>query len=207
MLLLRANRTVNELAEALRLTDNAVRAHLTSLERDGLVRHSGTRPGRRKPNLVYELTAKAKLFFPKVYGLFLRHLLDVLKERLSPEKLEEAVRIVGHRLAPLYRPAVAASPSENVIDRAIAVLRELGGFCEQHEGNGKIVLRCFECPFAEAVQGHPEVCLLTETLLADVLGVPVHQRCQAEPSPQCQFEIAGNGKGWKRARSGLRPKP
>jgi predicted ArsR family transcriptional regulator len=28
---------VNELAGALRLTDNAVRAHLTSLERDGLV--------------------------------------------------------------------------------------------------------------------------------------------------------------------------
>ena len=30
-------RTVNELADALRLTDNAVRAHLLSLERDGLV--------------------------------------------------------------------------------------------------------------------------------------------------------------------------
>ena len=33
--------TVIELAEALGLTDNAVRAHLLSLERDGLVRQSG----------------------------------------------------------------------------------------------------------------------------------------------------------------------
>jgi predicted ArsR family transcriptional regulator len=29
--------TVNELAAALKLTDNAVRAHLISLERDGLI--------------------------------------------------------------------------------------------------------------------------------------------------------------------------
>jgi predicted ArsR family transcriptional regulator len=37
--LLRAKeQTVNELAAALELTDNAVRAHLLSLERDGLAR-------------------------------------------------------------------------------------------------------------------------------------------------------------------------
>ena len=33
--------TVNDLAAELRLTDNAVRAHLASLERDRLVVHSG----------------------------------------------------------------------------------------------------------------------------------------------------------------------
>src|SRR5919202_3298969 len=67
-LLRRAARTVNELAQALDLTDNAVRAHLATLERDGLVQQSGTRPGFRKPNLTYELTADAGQFFPKPYG-------------------------------------------------------------------------------------------------------------------------------------------
>ena len=48
--LLRADsHTVNELAEALELTDNAVRSHLTSLERDGLIQQLGMRPGFRKP--------------------------------------------------------------------------------------------------------------------------------------------------------------
>src|SRR5439155_2153803 len=84
-LLRRESRTVNELAEALALTDNAVRAQLTALERDGLVRQSGTRPGRRKPNVTYDLTAKAEHLFPKVYGLILRHLLDVLSVRFSPK--------------------------------------------------------------------------------------------------------------------------
>ena len=36
--------TVNELAAALKLTDNAVRAHLISLERDGLIQREGSRP-------------------------------------------------------------------------------------------------------------------------------------------------------------------
>src|SRR5437762_6246928 len=91
LLLRRESRTVNELAEALALTDNAVRAQLTTLERDGLVRQSGTRPGRRKPNVTYDLTAKAEHLFPKVYGLILRHLLDVLSVRISSKKLDEIV--------------------------------------------------------------------------------------------------------------------
>jgi len=50
ILLREGSRTVNELAEKLDLTDNAVRAHLTSLERDVLVQLLGTRPGSRKPH-------------------------------------------------------------------------------------------------------------------------------------------------------------
>jgi predicted ArsR family transcriptional regulator len=189
LLLLPGNRTVNELAEALGLTDNAVRAHLTALERDGLVRQSGTRPGRRRPNVTYALAPEAEQLFPKVYGVILRLFLDVLNERIAPKKLDEIVRTVGHRLAPNYRPVVQAAQLQKRINHAISVLRELGGFCKSEEGDGKIVLRCFECPLAVAVMGHPEVCRLVETVLADVLGLPVQQRCQTDPSPQCYFEI------------------
>ena len=65
-LLRTGNRTVNELATALDLTDNAVRAHLLSLERDGIVQHSGTRPGRHKPSATYGLSAGADYIFPIV---------------------------------------------------------------------------------------------------------------------------------------------
>lgn len=189
LLLLPGSRTVNELAEALGLTDNAVRAHLTTLERDGLVRQSGSRPGKRRPNVIYALAPEAEQLFPKVYGLILRHLLDVLKERTSRRKLDEIVRMVGHRLAPAYRPTVPATQPQEVVAQAISVLRELGGFCQSEGGDEKVILRCFECPLAVVVMGHPEVCRLTETVLADALGLPVQQRCQTEPVPQCYFEI------------------
>src|SRR5918911_2480444 len=44
-LLRRGTRTVEELAQALGLTDNAVRGHLATLERDGLARPAGVRRG------------------------------------------------------------------------------------------------------------------------------------------------------------------
>src|SRR5947209_18194623 len=104
LLLRRGSRTVNELAEVLGLTNNAVRIHLTALGRDGLVRQSGTRPGPRKPHVIYDLTLEAEHLFPRVYGPILHHLLDVLKERTSPEELDEVLRVVGHRIAAEYRP-------------------------------------------------------------------------------------------------------
>ena len=124
-----------------------------------------------------------------MYGLVLRHLLDVLKESIPPKKVDEIVRTVGHRLAPSYRHAVTAGQPQERVEQAIAVLRELGGFCKSEQGNGKITLRCFECPLGLVVMGHPEVCQLVEALLADVLDLPVQQRCQTEPAPQCSFEI------------------
>jgi predicted ArsR family transcriptional regulator len=41
-MLRRSNRTVEDLARALDLTDNGVRAHLAVLERDGIVRQRGS---------------------------------------------------------------------------------------------------------------------------------------------------------------------
>ena len=76
-------RTVEELSDSLNLTDNAVRAHLTTLERDGLVRQAGARRGARKPHFTYALTREAEDLFPKSYAALFNVLLTVLKEKLS----------------------------------------------------------------------------------------------------------------------------
>ena len=193
LLLRRGSRTVNELAAALGLTDNAVRTQLTALERDGLVHASGTRPGTRKPNVTYGLTPEAGRLFPKMYSAVLRQLLDVLGERLSAKKLDDVVRTAGHRLAADHSPAVRARKLEDRVAEAIAVLGESGGACESEKSDGKLVIRCFDCPLAVAVVGHPEVCRLMETVLADLLGVPVQQHCQTEPPVQCYFEVGVRG--------------
>ena len=95
-LLRRASRTVEELAQALGLTDNAIRAHLASLERDGLVRQQGVRRGVRKPSYAYDLTPEADRLFPKPYAPVLGQLLDVLAERLEPAEVEALLRAEGY---------------------------------------------------------------------------------------------------------------
>ncbi len=187
VLLRKGECSVNDLARALALTDNAVRAHLTALGRDSLVRQSGSRRGTRKPILTYCLTPDAERLFPKVYGTLLGHFLAVLKERLPPDEVDAFVRAIGHQMAPHLQPEVQ---TPNLREKAAAVLHRLGGFCDSDGRNGTIVFRCSDCPLAAVVVSHPEVCRLVETVLADILGVAVNERCKP---PQCLFEISAAG--------------
>jgi len=194
LMLRSADRTVNDLAKALGLSGNAVRTHLDRLERDGLVHATGTRPGIRKPNVTYGLTPDAERLFPKMYGPTLRQLLDVLTERLPAKKLDEIIRTTARRMAAEHRFAVKAKKLPERVAEAIGVLTEGGGACESEKNNGNLVVRCYDCPLTIAAAGHPEVCRLIEIMLADLIGVRVKQRCSADPSPQCSFEIYANGK-------------
>ena len=47
--------SATEIASELGLTYNAVRLHLTALERDGLIRKAGLRRGETRPSTIYEL--------------------------------------------------------------------------------------------------------------------------------------------------------
>ena len=90
-LLRRGGRTVEELARAVGLTNNGVRAHLATLERDGVVRQGGTvrsASGGGKPAYVYELTLEAEGLFPRAYEPVLGRLLDVIAEGLGPQESE-----------------------------------------------------------------------------------------------------------------------
>ncbi len=184
VLLRKGDSTVHDLAKALSVTDNAVRAHLASLGRDGLVRQSGTRRGTRRPNLTYGLTPEAERLFPKIYGAILGHFLDVLKARLAPDEVDAFVQAIGHQMAPHLQPEVQTA---DIREKAASVLHRLGGFCDSDGQNGTIVFRCSDCPLAAVVVSHPEVCRLVQTVLADILGVPVKERCKP---PQCLFEIS-----------------
>src|SRR5829696_6389191 len=184
-LLRHGDRTVEELAAALDLTDNAVRAHLATLERDGLVRQAGMRPGVRKPNLTYELAADAGRFFPKPYGPMLQQLLAVLGERVGDAELEGALREVGRRIAAGYKDEVRGPGVRERVAQAAAVLGKLGGLAEVEEAEGRLVIRGFDCPLAAAVEGHPAGCRLAETLLTELVGTPVAERCQRGHPPRC----------------------
>jgi predicted ArsR family transcriptional regulator len=183
--------TVNELAAALGLTDNAVRAHLLSLERDGLVRQSGTQRGSRKPHFAYELTPEAERLFPKAYDVLLNRLIAVLKSQLAPDALADILRDVGRSLADTQAADHPGEDFESRLARALNVLEAIGGAAAVvREGEG-VSIRSRACPLAAAVAEHPEVCRLAEALVAEIVGAPVEERCDRDASPpRCRFEIA-----------------
>jgi predicted ArsR family transcriptional regulator len=193
-LLRRAGFTVDELARALDLTDNGVRVHLAVLERDGIVRQRGSvrrSSGGGKPAYVYELTQEGEELFPKAYEPTLRRLLDVLSDQLGPEESEELLRSVGRRLAGEH--STRADGAHARLETAVEVLNELGGLAELEARDGAVVIRGYSCPLAGVTPDHPEVCRMAEALVAEVAGVPVHERCDRGERPRCCFEIASAG--------------
>jgi predicted ArsR family transcriptional regulator len=190
-LLRRSNRTVEDLARALDLTDNGVRAHLAVLERDGIVRQRGSvrrSSGGGKPAYVYELTREAEDLFPKAYEPTLRRLLDVLSDQLGPEESEALLRSVGRRLGEEHAARADGTPAR--LEAAVEVLNELGGLAELEERDGAVVIRGYSCPLAGVTPDHPEVCRMAEALVGEVAGVSVREHCDRGERPRCCFEIA-----------------
>jgi predicted ArsR family transcriptional regulator len=182
-------RTVNELAAALRLTDNAVRAHLASLERDRLASQSGMKPGVRKPHTTYALGPEAEQLFPKAYGRLVSLLMAIFSRRVKPRTLRSGLRAAGRTLAREHLSELRGKTRQQRIDVALRVLQELGGAATFREEDGKHVISGNGCPIAAATANHPEACLLAESLLANIIGSPVKEHCIRGPAPACRFDV------------------
>ena len=188
-LLRRASQSVNELAAALRLTDNAVRAHLLRLERDGLVQQAGTRPGFRKPEAVYEITADAERLFAKAYDPVLATLITTLEARLDEKQLDACLRDVGKRLAAPHLASLKSLPFEKRVTKTLKILEDLGGLAAVETHDGQIRVRGFGCPLSEVVTVHPKLCFVVQVLVGELLGRQVREECQRDDRPKCCFSI------------------
>ena len=190
-LIRRSPTTVTEIAAQLELTYNAVRGHLTALERDGLIRSAGERRGETRPSAVYELAPGVDDALSRAYMPFASHLVRSLSERFPEHELDEIMRDVGRRLATEW-PRTHGTVAERV-ESASALLQELGAPNEVEQVDGAVRIRGFGCLLAAAVQGRPQVCRAMEALLAEFLATPVRECCERGERPRCCFEIVAGG--------------
>lgn len=189
-LLRRSERTVEELAQALGLTDNAVRAHLATLERDGLIVSMGVRrgTGAGKPATLYQLHPEADALFSRAYAPVLRAVLDAIAERMSAQDAEELMRDVGRRLAAQLGRDVSGDLHARV-HAAATLMGALGGEAYVEKGVDTLQLRGYGCPLSAAVTARAEVCRAVEALLSEVIGVEVREHCNRGDRPRCCFHI------------------
>ena len=179
--------TVTELATRLDLSYNAVRGHLAALERDGLVRSTGTRRGGTRPAAVYELAPGVDDALSRAYMPFASHLVRALTERLPEAELDGIMREVGARLAAEWPRPRGTLPQR--VDSASALLAELGAPNEIETDGGTLRIQGVGCLLAAAVQERPHVCRAMETLLTTLLATPVRECCDRGERPRCCFAI------------------
>lgn len=206
-LLRRTSRTVDELAQALGLTGNAVRAQLAALERDGVVRPHGLRKGGGKPSVTYELAPDTELMLSRAYQPLFGALLETLGATLPKAQLVTLLRDAGRRLARQLAP-LRGEPTARAA-AASAVLNDLGGLTVvEPQSSGGWVIRSDGCPLSALVLKRPELCKAVEVMVAELVGAPVRERCDRRGDrPRCRFEFPRSGRGRPATPGGTGPNP
>lgn len=189
-LLREAPRTVDEIAAALALTPNAVRAQLTGMERDGVVRRVGQRRGVTRPSQVFELTPEMEQFLSQAYVPVLVQLVTTFAKGLEPDHLVALLRETGRDIA--SQVPLPQRPGGNLRERAEAAsewMNEHLGALMHVEENGGVTIKAAACPLAAVTGKHPGLCLAIESLVTEFVGGTVRECCDRTAKPRCCFHL------------------
>lgn len=186
-LLLRGQKTVEQMADILGVTRNAIRAQLALLLREGLVEFKGEVKGSRRPAGVYGIRAGADVGSSKAYPVVLSQLVRVLAGRMPPKQFESVMKDVGRGMAAeVTRPAGGARER---VAGAVKVLQLLGSNAKVNDEGNMIVIKGNGCPISRVVEADIRSCAVMESFLAGFTGLPVTERCNHGERPNCRFEI------------------
>jgi len=192
--------TADDVARKLGLTRSAIRLQITAMERDGVVRRVGKRPGITRPSHVFELTPEVEQLLSKAYIPLLTGLVEVFAEALPADQIAALLRRTGSGLAQqLTRGKRLSGGLRSRAAAASEMMNAHLGAMTRVEINGGIVIRGAGCPLAALTGKHKGVCLAMESLVSGIVGVPVHECCDRRDRPQCCFEIKSGHAPGKRS--------
>jgi predicted ArsR family transcriptional regulator len=183
--------TVQALAQALDVSRNAVRQHLTSLERDGLVTRGRTQPSGGRPEQLYVLTSQGSEQFPRQYSWFAELLLELLEGQPGDADLDEKLAGMGRKVAATLAARLAGAPgSADRIAAVATIMRELGYDAASRTENGEPVIEAHNCVFHKLAEKSAEVCSFDVALLSAASGRPVeHRTCMVRGGDACRFHF------------------
>ena len=183
--------TVGELGERLHITHVAVRRHLTSLERDGLVTSVQQRLPMGRPTRVYSLTEAADSLFPKKYGALSLELLDFLNET-DPALMETFFAHRGKAMVQRFAGEVVGETLAERVERLTAVQQANGYLAEFEPGDGSVMfLKEYNCPVSQVSRRYPHACAHELEFFKAVLGTDDVERveCIARGGQCCRYRI------------------
>ncbi|MCZ7644942.1 MAG: transcriptional regulator [Planctomycetota bacterium] len=175
---------VATLAQALEISNVAVRQHLNALEQSGLVIARLVRRPVGRPARLYQLTEKAEASFPQSNDLVALDLLGRLEKLMGQEALEQLFQARMKELFKSYKERLkdAQTLAEKV--RILAQIREEEGYlaeavaADPAQVKDGVKLIEHHCPVAAIAKRHPMVCQYEKELFKRVLGAPDLKRTE-----------------------------
>jgi predicted ArsR family transcriptional regulator len=178
------------IATDLGVTPNAVRQHLTNLERDGFVVSHPERTGRGRPSLLFSLTERAHSVFPRRYGQLATMVLQEVQEMGGPEALDEVFFRVAARHADAIEPDLEGLNFDDKLRFVVTWIGRAGTLAEQTETAEGVKVTIHNCPFRNTALKFPQVCTITPHLLTRLMGTAVSQAESIHRrDPYCSFVV------------------
>ncbi|GAC1499632.1 MAG: HTH domain-containing protein [Vulcanimicrobiaceae bacterium] len=179
-----------ELAQNFGLSPNAIRQHLGTLEREGLVLERPVRRGPTKPTYEFSLTAQAEKLFPQQYDRMLGAVLREVRDQAGPEGVGKIFAGIGKRAVSKANARVTSLTPEGKLSELTEILRENGVAADYTLIDGGFELHEHNCPYATVVRDHPEVCSVIHQVLDGVIGGEhVQTESLATGGAECRFEL------------------
>ena len=185
--------TVENLSKGLGITDNAVRQHLTALERDGIVIKGETQSTGGRPEHLYGLTTAGQELFPRHYSWFAELLISSVREEQGSEALRERLETMGRAVGRQVAIKLAEITDKAKRIRALSVImRELGYQSSPIDRiNEKLpAIEASNCVFHSLAQRYPEVCYFDLAMMSEVVDSDIiHDECMVRSGNVCRFKF------------------
>ena len=185
--------TVSVIAQELNITEMAVRRHLNTLERDGIVETTLHRQAMGRPTNIYHLSNLGQEMFPRNYDEFTINILQDIEELVGDDKVRELFEKRRDRLKERYARKLNMSDFEERVMELARIHNEQGYMTEvEKEEDGTFIFKEFNCPVAEVAKKFPALCKTEIELFKEVLQTD-HVVCEyclpSSEDAHCQFKI------------------
>ncbi len=185
-------RTVADLAVETGISQPSVRHHLTALQAQGLVEAQEVRQNVGRPHYSYQLTRAGLEQSPGQYIRLSDRLLDELKAHLPSETIGQMFTDMASSIAAEHRREIEGKPLEEKLPVLVDLLGAEGFMTEWDRVGERYRLTQNNCPYFRIGLRHPEVCLIDQTLISEMLSLPVERgACRLYGDHNCTFTVPG----------------
>jgi len=187
--------TVEALCDALHVTHNAIRQHLTALIASGYVERGSALPSGGRPQARYLLLPAGRDLFPRNYGLVATSVLERLYATAGKASVQAMLGDIGRELGAAAAERVSVAGDDETARALADQLDALGYEAQAVKRDGEMQVEAYNCVFHALAKAHPDICRFDLAFMEAATGRSVqHLECLLRGGHACRFRLGTRDK-------------
>ncbi|MFC4402153.1 helix-turn-helix transcriptional regulator [Gracilibacillus xinjiangensis] len=184
--------SVNELTSYLEITHMAVRKHLNTLEKDGLISGQYVKQPVGRPVQKYSLTAKGNRLFPNNYESLSVEFLKDIQDLHGEDSIFHLFKTREERQTKNHTERIRKSTPQDKVEEMVKIQNEKGYMAELNQiDDTHYEIIEYNCPIFSVANEFHIACQCETNMFKKVLGTDEVERiqCKTEGNNHCRFIV------------------